>query len=955
MTETPTPLTTAHPYASFLHRVEKPARYAGGEMNQVRKDPSTVDVSMCLAFPDLYDIGMSHLGTKILYSVLNKHPRIACERAFTPWVDMERELRARGLPLVSLESARPLRDFDAVGCSLQYEMTYTNVLTLLDLSGIPLRAQDRQDGTWPLILAGGPCATHPEAVAPFFDAFLVGDAEARLPELLLRWKADRVAGHSRREALIRMAQAGGVYVPELYEVAEDARSGLLCVTRPIDERVPARVTRAFVPDINAFPFPSDSPVAAAQAIFDRLSIEIARGCTEGCRLCQAGMIYRPVRERDPKKIISTVLTAIDQGGYDEASLTSLSTADYSCVDPLIRGLMGELRSRNVSLSVSSLRAYGLNDGLLDEIKSVRATGLTFAPEAGTQRMRDVVNKNISEEDLAASAHRIFSRGWDKMKCYFMIGLPTEQDEDVVGIVQTAARQKAVGRGYIRKAEVTASVSSHVPKPHTPFQWAAMDTIPELKRKQWLLRDAGRYYNVPVKFHDARISYLEGIVSRGDRRVSDLIEAAWKGGCRFDGWDEQLKFEAWMAAMEALPGFDPTRYLGTLPLDGGLPWDHLDVGLADGFLAMEWKRTLKNKASPPCGKPVGMQVHHTNVAQALADKKKLVCYHCGVACDMTQMREERVGFLSEMGALEAPVIEPEAPSPEVEAPVETPTDKRWKAPRPPVRENAAKPEDLVRYRLQYVKTGLIRLQGHTDMLRILPRVWRRAGVPVGYSWGFHPKPLMTFSPALALGTYSVGELVEVALTEAVPLDTLLTRLNAAADPGLAFVGGRVMEHKEPNLAYRLEAADYLAVLPGIDREAAAVAVMRFMGAERVPMTVRRKEEERTLDARASVAFLRLADAALWPELVGPRPEGALVQLRMREGGGVVDDVAVPPTASVRPREILAAAFGAGPSADDATLVRLGFWRRDEDGVLRSPLEPRPATLPPVAVPEASLIA
>jgi radical SAM family uncharacterized protein/radical SAM-linked protein len=910
--------TNPHPYASFVHRVQKPARYVGGERNQVQKDWTSVNATVCLAFPDIYDIGMSHLGTKILYKTLNDQADIACERAFAPWHDMEAELRTRELPIFSLESARPLREFDIVGISLQYEMNFTNVLTLLDLSNIPLRSEDRAEDD-PLILGGGPVATHPESVAPFFDAFLVGDAEGRLPELVLTWTADRKAGLSRRDALIHMAEMGGVYVPSLYTLAIDERSGLQCINAPTDERVPAVVTRAFVENIDKYPFPSDSPIAAAEAIFDRMSIEIARGCTEGCRFCQAGMIYRPVRERSPDDIVDTLMAAIDEGGFDEASLTSLSTADYSCIDPLIRRIMKKLREKNVSLGVSSLRAYGLNEGLLDEIRSVRATGLTFAPEAGTQRMRDVVNKNVTEEDISNTAHRVFSRGWNRMKTYFMIGLPTEQDEDVVGIVETAHRLKEIGRQYHRnRAEVVASVSSHVPKPHTPFQWAAMDTMSELKRKQRLLGDLGRQLRVRVKYHNQQISYLEGIMARGDRRVADLVELAWRKGCRFDGWDECLRFDHWVAALEELDHIDPSLYLGTLPVDGGLPWDHIDMGLADGFLRKEWKRTLKNRLSPPCGKPVGEQVHHTNITDAEADARKLVCYHCGVACDMTAMRDERIDFLKGLGALTPPEAQP------MVAPFQ-----RSEARKPKVREDAAKPEDMVRYRLRYTSDELMRLQGHSDMLRILPRVMRRAQLPVGYSWGFHPKPIMSFSPALPLGTYSVGELVDVSLSESLPVAEVLERLNAASEPGLAFLEARLLTTHEPNIAKRLHAADYLVCLPGVDKKRVAGAALTLTTAETVSVPIVRKKGEKTLDVRPAIVGARVAAALEWPADITIQPNGPVLFLSIRQD--------VP---AARPREILNALLGE-EATENAMVVRTAFWRLNHDQTVVSPLDIAPA--------------
>src|SRR4051812_40849422 len=537
-----------HPYADFLAEVDKPSRYVGGEYQEVRKDWSAIEARVCLAFPDVYEIGMSHLGTKILYSVLNKTAGIACERAFAPWVDMEGELRKRGLPLLTLESARPLTDFDVIGLSLQYELTYTNVLAILDLAGIPLRAAERGD-EHPLILCGGPTATHPEPLAPFIDAFFLGEGEEKLPPLCLELAELKRAGVPRRERLIRLAEKYPLYVPELYATERDAETGFIVVGAPLDPRVPARPRRVWVADINRFPFPDDSPLPYAEAIFDRMAVEVARGCTEGCRFCQAGMIYRPVRERDPVQVVDTLLAGVKKGGYDETSLTSLSTADYSCVTPLVKTAMAKLRDEKVSLSVSSLRAYGLNDDLLAEMATMRAGGLTFAPEAGTQRMRDVITKNVTEDDILESAHRVFSRGFSRMKLYFMIGLPTETDEDVRGIIETAARVQAIGHRHLRAARVTASVSTHVPKPHTPFQWAAMDSEEETARKQTLLAEEARRRRVDLKMHGNQQSHLEAIFSRGDRDTAELLERAFRLGCRFDSWDDQLRMDLWDRAME----------------------------------------------------------------------------------------------------------------------------------------------------------------------------------------------------------------------------------------------------------------------------------------------------------------------------------------------------------------------------------------------------------------------
>jgi len=910
---------SSHPYASFLHEVEKPARYLGGEYNQIAKDPDSVRASLCLAFPDLYDIGMSHLGTKILYSLINKRDDLLCERAFAPWPDMEKALRDRGLPVLSLENRRPLSDFDAVGFSLQYELTFTNVLNLLDLSCIPLRSEERTDAD-PIILAGGPVATQPEPIAPFIDVFLLGDAEEKLPELLLEIAACRDQQLGRHETLVRLARLGGLYVPQLYETNVDLQSGFEVVTGTKAEGIPERPQRVILEDINRFPFPDDSPVAAAEAIFDRMSVEIARGCTEGCRFCQAGMIYRPVRERDPEQIIDTVLSAIDKGGYDEAGLTTLSTADYSCISPLMSKLMTKLKEKKVSLSVASLRAYGLEETTLDEMQSYRAQGLTFAPEAGTQRMRDVVNKNVTEDDLERTAHRVFERGWKRMKLYFMIGLPTEEDEDVAGIMETGRRMKQIGREiHGGRAGVTVSVSSHVPKPHTPFQWVAMDSLEEIERKQDLLQGLSRRYKLEFRRHDPRTSFLEGILGRGDRRVAKVIEGAFRRGCRFDGWDEHLNWDAWIEAIDE-SGIDPQLYLSTIAIDARMPWDHLDMQLDDRFMKTDYKRSMKSKLSPPCGKPAGAQVFHTNVEEHDADQRRLVCYHCGVACDLDGMRTERRAFLTKLksfGRTDREVAATEAHA-----------DRMAKKERI---ERGEAAHDLdqgtgVRMRLVMRKTGADAMTGHLDLVRKVPRIFRRAGLEIFYSEGYHPKPSITFSPALALGVQSVGELLEVKLVERHDPADVLRRLNDVAEAGLEFEACRIVEDGERRMTAMLHRADYLVRLRDLEADPGAIdaAIARFVSATSLPITIRRKKNAKTLDLKEIVARLERAtdaDCAELPTGLAGGLRGAPIALSLRLDG----------PGQVKPEEALRALFGDDVTVPPVDIVRLGFWRQDGDRV------------------------
>jgi radical SAM family uncharacterized protein len=916
----------AHPYADFLARMEKPGRYLGGEEQAIVKQHGGLVCRFVLAFPDLYEIGMSHLGTRIIYDLINAAEDLCCERAFSPWADMEAELRARGLPLVSLESAVPLSEFDVVGVSLQYELSYTNVLLNLDLGGIPLRADARDDAD-PIVIAGGPTATHPEPLAPFIDLFLVGEAEEILPELLRTIGRMRRAGRPRLEILAAAAKLPGIYVPRFYRVELEPRTELQVVVGLSEAgqlaQAPAKVERVFVRNLDDFQFPRRFPIPYAEAIFDRASVEITRGCTEGCRFCQAGMIYRPVRERKPEDIIAAVLDGTDAAGFNEASLTALSTADVSCIDPLIKALVPELAKRRVSLGIASLRAYGLNESMLDEIKKVGIDGLTFAPEAGTQRMRDVINKNVSDEDILSSARRIFARGYERMKMYFIIGLPTETDADVAGIVETGRMVRNVARelGLERIPQITVSVSQHVPKPHTPFQWAAMDSMEDLDSKVRMLREQAKQAKLACKTHDVRESWLECLFARGDRRLGEVLETAYRAGARFDGWKERFSFARWIDALEA-HAVRPEIYTRTLPVGVPLPWSHLDMQLEPGFLESEYRKALASRVSPPCGKPAGAQVHHTTVEAAEAERKRLVCYDCGVACDLGEMRSERLVALrslsqrAELRAAEDAAVDEREPDPRV-IPVERLRGRvaiSKLADDSAFKHAAEAPYSKVR--LFFAKHGTLRFLSQLDLVRIIPRMFRRAGIEMGFSRGFSPQPRMSFGPALALGMSADEEVIDCDLLlerssedmagllgddeRRAIADALLERLRLATPPGMTLIDARIVAPGERTLGELIGGADFAVELEPHQLAGLAPRVAGLLATGDLQITraqrVKKKHRGKRKEVGSKTVSIDLGERLLSAEV---DEQAAVLRFRLRT------DL---PGANARPRELAALLLG-----------------------------------------------
>jgi radical SAM family uncharacterized protein/radical SAM-linked protein len=810
-------------WEDILLNVEKPSRYIGAEVNAVRKDRTACKLSFALAFPDTYEVGMSHLGLQILYAILNDIPNVVAERCYAPWPDMEAHLRSLGIPLSSLESHTALSQFDVVGFSLQYELSHTNVLNMLDMGGIPIRSADRGEGH-PIVIAGGPCCFNPAPMSRFIDAFVIGEGENIIREIVRSVIAEKEKGASRNHILNVLAAISGVYVPQIH-------------TKDVI------IEKRIVADLNDTPFPMNPVMPLMKTIHDRVTLEIARGCTRGCRFCQAGMVWRPVRERNPGVLIQMADRMLTATGCDELSLLSLSTGDYSLIEPLFVRLANRYAEQKVALSLPSMRVETLTARMIEEIKRVRKTSFTLAPEAGTQRLRDIINKGNTEEDLLTTTRRVFEAGWKSIKLYFMLGLPGEGEEDLEGIVDLGYKCLREGKN---RGQVTVSLSTFVPKAHTPFQWQRQISIEETIEKQAHFKKRLKHRMLNVKWHDSRMSLLEGIFSRGDTQIGELIEKAYRLGCRFDGWSDRFRFDLWEKAIEET-GVVVDDCLRERRFSEALPWDNIDCGVTTDFLKEEAEKSLTGESTADC--------------------RFASCSDCGV-CD-----QKNICMITAEDDM--------FPDDQIKAPV-------------PVTDPSTEGEK--RLRITFHKKDQARFLSHLEISTALIRAINRSGLEFIYSQGFHPHPKISFATATPVGMESMGEFAEMHVRtwpnrEGNTLPRLRDNINTALPTGIRIIAvkeiplnGKTLFDLVKGFTYRMEIPD------NVSNDVAAAfhkKIARFLNAEE--FTITRESKGKTVIKNIRPLVRDLA--------IDPQSRAVILTAMLGAGG-----------ATVRPVDILTEVLG-----------------------------------------------
>ena len=803
--------------------VQKPYQYIGHEENAYRKDFDTANVRLCLAFPDAYEIGMSNVGMQILYHIVNEQKEFVADRVFAPLVDMGAMLRSTKQSLLGRESGRPLLDFDCIGFTLQYELCYTNVLYLLDLAGIPLRAQDRKDHH-PLVIAGGPCAFNPEPVADFFDFFVIGEGEEAILDVLDCIKSCKIRHRSRPATLLELAKIPGVYVPSLYTAEYDAGKRFQRLRRS-HALAPRWIERRIIKDLDSVAYPTAPVTPAIQPIHARISVEIQRGCTRACRFCQAGYIYRPRRERDPNKIYEIIEKSVRSTGITDIGLLSLSSADYSHIHPLMKKLMDKYRGEHLSISLPSTRLEALKDEYLDVLKEERRAGFTIAPEAGSQRLRNVINKNFTETEVVETARMLYRNGWQSVKMYFMIGQPTETDEDVIAIAELANTVIRKTSEIPGRKLLTVSVSNFVPKPHTPFQWHQQITRDEILRKQKLIKDHIQFKNqISFRCHAADNSVAEGMVARADRRASHLIERAYDLGAIFDCWQDRFDLSIWLEAakqIHAETGHDFVEdAMRGRNLEERLPWHRIYSGLHPKFFKNEWTKAVYGIATEDCS--------------------FAACHECGLCNDQNGVKPI---------VLREPVVMPSAT-----------TDTKSETP------GKTSP-----WRFQYKKINAAIFITVTDLQNLLLRAFRRAGIPIQYDNGIRARPKFTMGAALPIGVSSTCELIDIVLETNLTSPQLIAKVNSFLPEHVALLSGHPLEPQEPSLpklvrslSYEIKLSEFaksgLSITTLENRIQAIQTASNFV-VQRIRKNGRGEITISSIDIKESLEALRIYDGAV----------------------------------------------------------------------------------------------